>query len=170
MAGNKDQDVDAVDEIQADIAALFDDLDTAGVAITGRILRLSQRIEARREAALAPYQLTVADFDVLATLRRKATEHPIKVRELQASLMLSSGGMTKRLDRLEQAGHIQRHPDPNDRRGVLIALPNAGRLVIDQALPAVLEAERDLVHSAIGNKSRRSTLENELRALTLAAD
>jgi DNA-binding MarR family transcriptional regulator len=48
--------------------------------------------------------------------------------------MISSGGMTNRSDRLERAGLVERHPDPNDRRGKLIALTEAGRSMIDKTI------------------------------------
>ncbi len=48
--------------------------------------------------------------------------------------MLSSGGITKRLDRLGEAGLVERRPDPNDRRGALVRLTRKGRVVIDRAL------------------------------------
>jgi DNA-binding MarR family transcriptional regulator len=54
--------------------------------------------------------------------------------QLYEALMISSGGMTNRLDRLERAGLVERRPDPDDRRGKLIALTDAGKRVIDDTI------------------------------------
>lgn len=161
---------DAIDEIVDDLGEHYPDLEAVGLPIVGRILRLARYLEARREAQLDSYGLTPADFDVLATLRRKASTSAINVRELQHSLMLSSGGMTKRLDRLETGGLLERHRDPNDRRGVLIAITDDGRDLIDQALPAVTNAESDLVAATITAATARTHVAAGLRELLIAQE
>jgi DNA-binding MarR family transcriptional regulator len=156
---------DLIEQVVADVAALYPDLEVIGLPIVGRILRLANLLEGRRERQLAEFGLTVADFDVLATLRRRAPEGSLNVRDLQYSMMLSSGGMTKRLDRLEKAELIERRPDPEDRRGVLIGLTADGVAAIDDAIPAVTRAETELVRSVISADRDRSRLEAELRRL-----
>lgn len=81
------------------------------------------------EAGLQP-----GEFDVLATLRRSGEPYMLSPTKLYEAAMISSGGMTNRLDRLERAGFVERHPDPNDRRGKLIALTEAGKQVIDETI------------------------------------
>jgi DNA-binding MarR family transcriptional regulator len=71
---------------------------------------------------------------VLATLRRSGELYMLSPTHLYETVMISSGGMTNRLDRLERAGLVERRPDPNDRRGKLIALTDAGKHVIDQTI------------------------------------
>lgn len=156
---------DAIDDIVDDLHEHFPDLEPIGLPIVGRILRLAHHLEARREAQLEGFGITPADFDVLATLRRKASDAAINVRELQHSLMLSSGGMTKRLDRLETGGLLARTRDPNDRRGVLIALTADGRALIDRALRAVTNAESELVTAAIEAATARAQIVDGLRRL-----
>lgn len=156
---------DVVDGIIDDVRRLWPELEVSGLPVVGRILRLSTYLAARREEQLAAFGLTPADFDMLATMRRRAADRAINVSELQRSLMLSSGGTTKRLDRLEAAGLIERRPDPNDRRGVLIALSPAGLALIDDALPAVTRAETELVEDAVGSAASRAELERGLRRL-----
>lgn len=111
-----------------------------------------------------------ADFDVMATLVRRAADGTLNVRDLQQATMLSSGGMTKRLDRLEGLGLVTREPDPSDRRGVLIRLTPAGRQLIDSAIPAVLDAESELVEQAVGSQRERAKVEAGLRRLLLARE
>jgi DNA-binding MarR family transcriptional regulator len=81
------------------------------------------------EAGLQP-----GEFDVLATLRRSGEPYMLSPTKLYEAAMISSGGMTNRLDRLERAGFVERRPDPNDRRGKLIALTDAGKQVIDETI------------------------------------
>lgn len=81
------------------------------------------------EAGLQP-----GEFDVLATLRRSGEPYMLSPTKLYEAAMISSGGMTNRLDRLERAGFVERRPDPNDRRGKLIALTPAGKQVIDETI------------------------------------
>jgi DNA-binding MarR family transcriptional regulator len=81
------------------------------------------------EAGLQP-----GEFDVLATLRRSGEPYMLSPTHLYETVMISSGGMTNRLDRLERAGLVERRPDPNDRRGKLIALTDAGKRVIDETI------------------------------------
>jgi DNA-binding MarR family transcriptional regulator len=161
---------DPIDAIVVDLRRVRPDLDSGALQITGRLLRLAQFVASRREAVLAPFGLSVADFDMLASLRRRAGSGPVNVRDLLQWLMLSSGGMTKRLDRLEAVGLIERRRDPTDRRGVLIELTAAGLDVIENALTEVLASERQLVTTAIDSAETRRSIEDGLRRLLLMDD
>jgi DNA-binding MarR family transcriptional regulator len=167
---NAKQETDAMDEIVDEVRGWLPDVDVSGLPITGRILRLARHLEAGREEQLEQFGLTLADFDMLATLRRRATGEPIKIRDLQLSLMLSSGGMTKRLDRLESAGLIERLPDPNDRRGTLITLSPRGFDLIEEAVPVITRHETTVVTDAIGSERTRAAVENGLRQLLIAKE
>jgi DNA-binding MarR family transcriptional regulator len=167
---NVKRETDAMDEIVDEVRGWLPDVDVSGLPITGRILRLAHYLEAGREAELARFGLTLADFDMLATLRRRAVGEPIKIRDLQLSLMLSSGGTTKRLDRLESAGLIERLPDPNDRRGTLITLSSQGLDLIDEAVPVITRYETAVVTGAIGSERGRAAVENGLRQLLIAKE
>jgi DNA-binding MarR family transcriptional regulator len=153
-----------------DMSRHYPELEVLGLPITGRVLRLAQHLAERREQVLSQFGLTVADFDVLASLRRRAGSDAIKIRDLQRSMMLSSGGMTKRLDRLESLGLLERRPDPADRRGVLIKLSKQGLRVIDRAIPAVTRAESTLVTESIASADARRQVEAGLRQLLLAQE
>lgn len=161
---------DAIDHIRSQLDQLGIGADTVGLAVTGRLLRLARRVESAREDLLGTFGLSVADFDVLATLRRRAGASGMKPKDLLASVMITSGGMTKRLDRLQVAGLVERHPDPEDRRGVLITLSPAGRDLIDEVLPTLLAAEAETIRAAMGNDRDRERLAGLLRQLLLALD
>jgi DNA-binding MarR family transcriptional regulator len=156
---------DAVDEIRQELAGLYPDLDTAAFGVVGRILRLARNIESWRAVQLSVYQLTPADFNVLATLRRKS-EDGVNPGALLDVLLISSGGLTRRLDRLEAAGLIERQPDPEDRRATLLRLTNEGARRIDEAIPALLEKEDELLGQVLTERGLEET-SSVLRRLLL---
>jgi DNA-binding MarR family transcriptional regulator len=164
------QQTDAVDGVVNDLRQWRPDLQPVGLPIVGRVLRLAQHLQARREEQLATFGLTAADFDVLASLRRRANAAAVNVGELQRVMMLSSSGITKRIDRLETAGLIERHPDPADRRGVLIKLSRAGLDLIERAVAVITAFESDLVTEALRTATQRRQLEEGLRRLLIAQE
>lgn len=156
---------DLIDEIRQRHTDLFPDLDTTGLGVTGRLIRLGSLVEQFRNRTLSEFDLTVADFDVLATLRREGSDRGVNPKFLQRSVMVTSGGMTKRLDRLEGSGLVARHPDPDDRRGTLIELTDKGRAVIDRAIPHLLGAETALMEEVLGGGAAVDRLAGLLRTL-----
>ncbi len=111
------------------------DLPALPMAVFGR---LSDAVELVMRDHMNPLfaaaGLQPGEFDVLATLRRSGAPYMLSPTKLYEAAMISSGGMTNRLDRLERAGFVERRPDPNDRRGKLIALTDAGKQVIDATI------------------------------------
>jgi len=88
--------------------------------------------------------------------------------ELMRATMLSSGGTTKRLDRLAEAGLVERRPDPADRRGILVRLTRKGKSVIDRAMVAHLANQERLL--APLDADQRRALEDLLRTLLLGLE
>ncbi|MFE9173609.1 MarR family winged helix-turn-helix transcriptional regulator [Streptomyces kebangsaanensis] len=154
---------DAVDAIIDQWAAVRPDLDTAGMEVFGRIFRLSRAMGERMEKAYAPYGVSRGEFDVLATLRRSGAPHTLSPRQLSATLMLTTGGMTGRLDKLEGAGLLRRSPDPHDRRGLQVTLTDKGLRLIDEAVGAGLAAQTEAL-SALDTE-RAGQLADLLREL-----
>jgi DNA-binding MarR family transcriptional regulator len=132
---------DAVDAIIDQWAAARPDLDTKAMEVFGRIHRLSRAMGDRAEKAYAPYGISRGEFDVLATLRRAGAPYALSPRQLSSTLMLTTGGMTGRLDKLERAALLRRSPDPHDRRGLQVTLTEKGLAVIDEAVAAGLTAQ-----------------------------
>jgi len=124
---------DIIDDLLGAWREARPDLDAAPLGLVGRVLVLARRLERRVDVALAKHGLSLGQFDILATLRRAADAPGLTPTQLLQSVMLTSGGMTNRLDKLEQAGLIARKPDPTDRRGVIVALTAKGRRLIDAA-------------------------------------
>ncbi|MER5383728.1 MarR family transcriptional regulator [Streptomyces sp. NPDC002688] len=132
---------DPVDAIIEQWAAVRPDLDTAAMEVFGRVFRLSRAMGDRMEKAYARYGISRGEFDVLATLRRSDAPYTLSPRELSATLMLTTGGMTGRLDKLERAGLLRRSPDPHDRRGLQVTLTDEGLRLIDEAVGAGLDVQ-----------------------------
>ncbi|MEU3343711.1 MarR family transcriptional regulator [Streptomyces sp. NPDC006700] len=154
---------DAVDAIVDQWAAVRPDLGTAGMEVFGRIFRLSRAMGDRMEKAYAPFGISRGEFDVLATLRRAGEPYTLSPRQLSATLMLTTGGMTGRLDKLEAAGLLRRSPDPHDRRGLRVTLTDKGLRLIDEAVGAGLAAQTQAL-SALDAK-RAGKLADLLREL-----
>jgi DNA-binding MarR family transcriptional regulator len=121
------------------------DIDCSGKAIVGRVLRLQGVILRAVNRALGRNGLRYQDYAVLATLR--ASGHPFRMSpsRLTETLLLSSGGTSNLLARLERAGWIRRRADPEDGRAVLVELTEAGRELADRAMPDHAAVERELV-------------------------
>jgi DNA-binding MarR family transcriptional regulator len=141
------------------------ELDHSPIGVVGRISRLARELEQRLEPVYREHGLEPGWHDVLATLRRSGPPYELRPSELTGTLMLTSSGTTKRLDRLERAGLIERAPDPQDRRGVLIRLTARGRETIDATTAAHLENERRLL--AALSAAEREQLAGLLRRLQL---
>lgn len=134
---------DPVDAIVDQWATVRPDLDTRAMEVFGRIHRLSRTMADRAEKAYAPYGISRGEFDVLATLRRSGEPYTLSPRQLSATLMLTTGGMTGRLDKLERAGLLRRSPDPHDRRGLHVTLTEKGLTLIDEAVGVGLAAQTE---------------------------
>ncbi len=157
---------DPVDFILAQWAREKPDLDTSPMGIIGRISRISRHLDHYLQKNYSQFGLNGGDFDVLATLRRFGQPYQLTPTQLFNSLMLSSGAMTNRLDRLEEDGLIERRPNPEDRRGILVTLTEKGLELIDRAYPAHITNEHNLLTSL--TQTERNELTDLLRKLLLS--
>jgi DNA-binding MarR family transcriptional regulator len=131
------------------------DIDAAVMALVGRLLEATQLIERDWLYPLATqFELHQGEFDVIATLRRSGQPYALTPTELYESLMLSSGAMTSRLDRLENKGLIERGRAPEDRRSILVRLTPAGLALIDKLLPLHVANEQQAL-SALSQAEQR---------------
>src|SRR5277367_3244866 len=97
--------------------------------VVSRVFRFCTFLEGQVGAAYAPVGLSRIEADLLGALRR-SSESSVPPSQLARQLVCSTGTMTNRLDRLERAGLLRRLDDPDDRRGVRIALTPKGRTAI----------------------------------------
>jgi DNA-binding MarR family transcriptional regulator len=164
----RQDDSDAVDAIVAEWRRERPDLDPAAKHLTGRLIRLASLLQASYAQAFAPLGLNEGDYGVLAALRRAGAPYQLTPSDLARHQMMTSGGMTAAIDRLERKGLVARRPNPNDRRGSLVRLTDEGRKVVDRAMELQAEAESRLVQAL--DASERNTLEQLLRKLLLSVD
>ena len=125
-------------------AAIEPGFDVGAYQVTARISRIGLYIARQQERVFGQFGLNRADAGVLGALRVAEPSDRLSPTQLFKGLMLSSAGITSRLDRLEERGLVRRTRHPNDRRGVLVELTDEGRTILDQAVKANTAAEREL--------------------------
>ncbi|EGR3263747.1 MarR family transcriptional regulator [Vibrio parahaemolyticus] len=141
--------MDAIDRVVTQWAKEKPDLDTEPMAIMGRLMRIAKHMECRVADLHKQYDLKMGEFDVLATLRRAGAPYRLTPSELIASMMLTSGAMTNRLDKLEKKGFIAREHSKEDRRSVTVELTTEGLALIE----SLIQEHVDVQHSLISGLS-----------------
>ena len=136
---------DEVDDLVAGWHAERPDLDLQPMQVLSRVSRLARHLDRARRAAFSAHGLETWEFDVLSALRRQGPPYQLSPGALLRATLVTSGTMTNRIDRLAEAGLVARHPDPLDRRGVLVQLTDRGVAVADAALTDLLAHERELL-------------------------
>jgi DNA-binding MarR family transcriptional regulator len=136
---------DRIDQILAQWKRERPDLDTQPMGLVGRIQRAAATLRPRLDETHARSGLQGDSFDVLASLRRSGAPYQLTPTELYREMMLSSGAMTNRIDKLEEAGFVTRKPDPDDRRGTLVRLTAKGKALIDSATEKHVANEAELL-------------------------
>jgi DNA-binding MarR family transcriptional regulator len=121
------------------------DLDLAPMEVLSRISRLARHLDRLRANAFSAHDLESWEFDVLAALRRTGPPYRLSPGQLLRETLVTSGTMTNRVDRLVERGLVTRQDHPNDRRGVLVELTDAGRDAVDAALAELIAAERQIM-------------------------
>jgi DNA-binding MarR family transcriptional regulator len=121
------------------------ELDRSPMGVVGRISRLAQLLQAELEPVFEAYDVNGGEFDVLASLRRAGKPYRLTPTELSKALMVTSGGMTKRLAALEARGLIRREPDPTDGRSTSVTLTREGKRLVDAILPEHVANEERLL-------------------------
>jgi DNA-binding MarR family transcriptional regulator len=138
-------------------------MDVEPLNVVGRVMRLARHLELDRRNVLAEVDLEPWEYDVLEALRGAGKPYQMSPGDLMQAMLVASGTMTNRIDRLARRGFVTREPDPNDGRGVLVRLTAGGRKRADQALVAVSRHEAESVGALAERK--RTQLVNTLREL-----
>ncbi|WP_448207822.1 MarR family winged helix-turn-helix transcriptional regulator [Azospirillum sp. sgz302134] len=154
---------DAVDAILEQWRRERPDLDTGPMGTIGRAKRCAALLQRRLDETFAEFGLTGWEFDVLATLRRSGAPYCLAPTALFSALMVTSGTMTHRLQRLEASGWVDRLPNPNDARSLLVRLTPAGLALIDRAVEAHVANEHRIL--APLSPTDRAALDDALTAL-----
>jgi DNA-binding MarR family transcriptional regulator len=136
---------DSVDFCVADISGRFPQIDPEVEGIVDRLGTIQKHATRSFESTLAAHGLNHGEYRMLLRLETRSEKKRLSAGELSKMLMLSSGAMTNRIDRLESAGLVRRLPDPNDRRGVLIELSAKGAQLLHEAVTASSAEDKQLV-------------------------
>ena len=136
--------------------------------MTARLSRLGAHMAQREETVFGRLGLNRGEVGVLSALRIAGPPYRLSPTALSRGLMLSSAGITSRLDRLERRGLVARSPDPNDRRGVIVELTSSGRAQVDLAVAAKATSDRQLLAALTPDEV--VTIEDLLRRLLLGLE
>lgn len=158
--------MDSVERIAEQWHRIDPALNTSSLPIIGRILRIAALVSRNNDAALRARGLTRGEFDLLCALRR--CDRPLRAAEICTLTGVSGAAITKWSEALVGAGLIERTIPERDRRGVLLALTDAGRQTVDAHLPEHLAREAEAV-SAL-SAAERETLARLLAAVLDAAE
>jgi DNA-binding MarR family transcriptional regulator len=123
--------------------------------VTARVSRIALHIARHQEEVFGRFGLNRGEVGVLGALLLAGSGQQLSPTQLFQGLMLSSAGITSRLDRLERRDYVKRTRHPSDRRGVLVSLTDAGRKVLEQAVAADAAGEQELL-SALTKEDRRA--------------
>src|SRR3954451_14540500 len=141
---------DSVDFCTVDIASRYPQIDPDVEGVVGRLAAIDKHLSRTFDDTVASHGLNHGEYRLLLRLTTRSDDNRMTAGELSRALMLSSGAMTTRLDRLEAAGLVERIRDPRDRRGVLIALTDKGKAAIDDAVTEQAAKEIDLLSALDG--------------------
>lgn len=144
-------------------AAEKPEIDVSGKAITGRIVALSEIVVNSMNGALRDFGIRYTSYAVVATLRAAGSPYRMTPTQLQNTLLISSGGISNLIRRVEQEGLVSRETDPSDGRGVLVRLTDQGIALADEAMPVQAAAERHLVRML--SEEEREVMTKLLRRL-----
>ncbi len=143
--------------------AVRPDLGVGGLQVTARLARIGRHVADREESVFSRYGLNRGEVGVLSALRIVGPPHRLSPTRLGKGLMLTSAGVTSRLDRLERRGLVTRLPDPDDRRGVIVELTDHGLELVDAAVGANTASDEQLLSPLEPDEIR--TLEALLRKI-----
>jgi DNA-binding MarR family transcriptional regulator len=163
--GTIDRMRDEVDRLVAAWRRERSDLDLQPMEVLSRVSRLGHHLDRARRQAFAEHDLESWEFDVLAALRRSGAPYQLSPGRLLKETLVTSGTMTNRVDRLVARGLVERMPDLNDRRGVLVRLTATGRATVDGALEGLLTREQALLAGL--DAAQQRTLASLLQTLVV---
>jgi DNA-binding MarR family transcriptional regulator len=156
---------DRIDVVLDQWGARRPDVDLRGLGVLGRLYRLSRHVQRSIDQKLGRFGIDGADLEILEALERSGPDGRLSPTDLSDGVMMTSGGMTGRLDRLRRAGLVERKPDPVDRRSVFVVLTSKGRETVRRVLPLHADAARECLQSL--GAEEVASLEELLRSMLL---
>lgn len=113
--------------------------------VIGRLFRLADALDQQLRPPFNAANLGNGDFDVLAALRRAGEPYALSAGELSRTVLVTTGAITKRVDRLEARGLVARTVAETDSRGRLITLTAEGIALTDELIAAHLDNQHRLL-------------------------
>lgn len=159
---------DMIDDLRADWNDQRPDLDTEALGVVLRIQALAKLLGDQAAQQLGPFELQWWQYDVLATLRRQGAPYRLAATELANAVMLTSGAMTNRIDRLVEAGLISRVADKEDRRRIFVQLTAEGLELIESAAEIRFQTATDAINCL--DDRQTAQLSDLLRLVLLAQE
>ncbi len=160
---------DDVDRIERDWRRERPDIDVSSIGIVSRVWRVGRHLEQERKAQLDRFGSDRGTIDVLAMLRRAGPPFRRSAGELTRSALITSGGVSQRLEKLEKAGLVTRHVDTEDRRRVDVQLTPAGVELVDSMLADLMDHDTQLLASVL-TAAEQARLRQLLRKLLLGLE
>ncbi|WP_218616025.1 MarR family winged helix-turn-helix transcriptional regulator [Pseudonocardia abyssalis] len=160
---------DAVDRVERDWQRERPDTDVTSMGVVSRIWRIGRHLEQQRKAQLAAFGSDRGTVDVLGMLRRSGPPFRRSAGELTRSALITSGGVSQRLDKLERAGLVTRHVDLVDRRRVDVELTPAGIELVDSLLDDLMVHDAKVLSDAL-TAPEQERLAQLLRKFLLALE
>jgi DNA-binding MarR family transcriptional regulator len=145
---------DLTDEVLERWSAVSPELDEEPSQVIERIGRIALQMGRWQDDLFSRYGLNRGEVGVLYMLRGAGPPHRLSPTQLSKVLMLTSAGVTNRLDRLERRALLARRPDPKDRRGVVVELTEAGFQLAEQAVGAAAAAQGSLLSGLTASEVR----------------
>ncbi|HEX3589036.1 MAG TPA: MarR family transcriptional regulator [Pseudonocardiaceae bacterium] len=136
---------DRIERVVGQWAAVRPDIDVDTMALVARVMRTGQLMDKRIDDLSAAYGAHRSEGDVLFALRRAGPPYRLSPSKLSESLLVTSGTMTNRLDRLERRGLVTRIPNPHDRRSLDVELTDLGLRIADEAVTTHIANEQEMV-------------------------
>ncbi len=165
----QDQVVDGVDQVARDWRRERPDIDVSSIGIVTRIWRIARHLENQRREQLAGLGTDRGTMDVLAMLRRSGPPFRRSAGELTRSALITSGGVSQRLEKLERAGLITRHVDTSDRRRVDVELTASGIQLVDSTLTDLMDHDTKVLEEAL-DEDEQELLRRLLRKFLLSLE
>ena len=165
----QDQVVDGVDHVARDWRRERPDIDVSSIGIVTRIWRIARHLENQRREQLAGLGTDRGTMDVLAMLRRSGPPFRRSAGELTRLALITSGGVSQRLEKLERAGLITRHVDTSDRRRVDVELTASGIQLVDSTLTDLMDHDTKVLEEAL-DEDEQELLRRLLRKFLLSLE
>src|SRR6476646_11327087 len=136
---------DTTDQVLSGWNQAGPDLGVEALQVTARLSRIGPHLARRQDEVFGRFGLNRGEVGALSALRTAGPPYRLSPTRLAKGLLLSSAGITSRIDRLERRGFVRRLDDPDDRRGVIIELTDEGRDLVDAAVAANSASDRELL-------------------------